>query len=124
MIRALTPTQKRNLWLGLLAGPVAWVIYFTAGYLFLEAVCRQVSPITRFLGLPWPSLVIVLLTLITLAVIGYAGRRTWPWLQPDNRPEYSHFMAQCGLFLGGLFAFITFLTGIPALALPPCTFVP
>lgn len=124
MTKALTNTQKRNLWLGLLAGPLAWSVYFTVGYLFIEAACRKATPITPLLGVAWPSLVVVLLTIITLSIIGYAGRFTFQWWQQRDRPEYSRFMGQAGFLLSGLFALVVLLTGIPALVLAPCAFLP
>lgn len=124
MTRALTPAQKRNLWLALLGGPLTWSVYFTAGYFFLEAACRQLSAVSSFLGLPWPSLVVIGLTIAALLVIGYSGRYAYNCWQQDDGPEYSRFMAQLGTFLSVLFAFITLLTGLPALALAPCPFVP
>jgi hypothetical protein len=124
MTRALNPTQKRNLWLVLLGGPLAWATYFTAGYLFLETACRRLTPVSDILGMPWPSLVVILLTIATLIVIAYTGRYAYIcWQQPDG-PEYSRFIAQLGTLLCGLFAFVTLLTGLSALALAPCVFVP
>jgi hypothetical protein len=124
MTKALTATQKRNLWLGLLAGPLAWATYFTAGYLFLETACRHATPIANVVGLAWPSLVIVLLTIATLLLIAYAGRYTYHWWLQADVPEYGRFMAQAGTLLSALFALIVLLTGLPVLFLPPCTFVP
>lgn len=124
MTRALTNIQRRNLWLGLFAGPIVWSTYFTIGYLFLEAACRHATPHATFLGISWPSLIVVALTLIALLILGYAGRFTYYWWRQTGVPEYGRFMAQAGTLLSGFFTFVTLLTGLPALFLAPCTFVP
>lgn len=123
MMNGITLQQKRHLWLGLLGGPLVWATYFTIGYFFVEASCRA-SAGSTIIGLPGPAVIVVALTIVSFILVLASGRLAYQqWRQPAG-PEYGRFMAEAGLFTSGLFAFVILITGIPALVLAPCLFVP
>ena len=115
--------RKRHLWLGLLGGPLVWATYFTIGYFFVEASCRTATGST-IIGLPGPAVIVVALTIVSLLLVLVAGRLAYQQWRQAAGPESGRFMAEAGLFTSGLFAFVILITGIPALVLAPCLFVP
>lgn len=143
MMTTASPTQDhlpsaRSLVIGMLAGPVVWIVYFMIGYLLIEAACK--TPLFGFslAGLRGISIVVIGLTLVALAVVVWAGRmayHNWQQLRHEVEPEteaetalsaewlsvgHGRFMAFTGLLLNSLFAIIIFATGLPALLLWPC----
>ncbi len=147
-----TPAQLRRLLFGALTGPVAWSVYFLAGYSLVEGACR-LPPLTAppgAAGLSAVSVVVLVLTLVTVLVTLYAGWLAyahWRWLEgaPPADPrllgndppvtgratgtrvrpagldrDTERLMAVGGILLNGLFAFLTIVTGLPAVVLAPC----
>jgi hypothetical protein len=121
----------RSLWFGLLAGPIAWSIYFLVGYGLTEFVCKLGQLEFRIWGLAALSAIIMGLTLVALLVTLYAGflaYRNWQRVkedepeevQPSPPEENSRFLALVGLLLSGLFSLVILLTGIPTFFLSPC----
>ena len=130
--------SARSLVIGMLAGPVVWIVYFMIGYGLIEAACK--TPLFGFslAGLMGISIIVIGLTLVALVVVVWAGGmayRNWQQLgdvvEPGTEDEASlsaewlsvghgRFMAFTGLLLNGLFAIIIFATGLPALLLWPC----
>ncbi len=130
--------SARSLVIGMLAGPVVWIVYFMIGYVLIEAACK--TPLFGFslAGLMGISIIVIGLTLVALVVLVWTGRMAYHhWLQlrdvvePETEGEASfssewlsvghgRFMAFTGLLLNSLFAIIIFATGLPALLLWPC----
>lgn len=130
-----TPTvsrqDTRSLWLGALAGPITWSVYFMIGYLLVEVVCNSDFLDFSLFGMAAISALIIALTVVGLGVTIYAGFINYQkWRQPSEEDELdfgeqlgnkpARFMALSGLLLCGLFTLVILLTGIPAFVLRPC----
>src|SRR5688500_11353958 len=131
MITQAAPQDTRSLWLGLLAGPLTWAVYFILGYLLVEAVCKTDFLSFSLFSLPALSDIILLLTVIGLFITIYASffnYRKWRQalekgsldLDEQLGPGPARFMALAGLLLGGLFTLIILLTGVSVFVLRPC----
>ena len=132
MVTQATPQQDtRSLWLGFLAGPMTWVVYFIIGYLLVEAVCKTGFLSISLFGLTALSALILLLTVIGLFITLYASLVNYrKWQQAPEKGSLAfddplghrpvRFMALAGLLLGGLFTLIILLTGISVFILRPC----
>lgn len=139
MAQAVTPhvstknsrSTDRLLWLGLLAGPVVYSLYFVAGYLFAEATCTADLLRFRVLGLEAVSFWIVMVTLAAAAITGIStaiSLRYWRRTRLESESDraersYPPFMAFVGAWLGGFFTLLILLTGVPALFLVICDWV-
>ena len=129
MVTQATPQQAaRSLWLGLLAGPLTWAVYFILGYLLVEAVCKAGFLNISLFGL---TALILLLTVIGLVITLYASLYNYrKWQQAPEKGSLdfddplghkpARFMALAGLLLSGLFGLIILLTGISVFILRPC----
>jgi hypothetical protein len=124
-------TERRSLWVGFLAGPVIWSVYFMVGYALAEFACRLGLLRFNLFGLTALSAIIIGLTLISLAATlygGYVAYRRWQELRREGQDQLDQgraersgpFLAFAGVLLSGLFALLILLTGIPALILSPC----
>ncbi|MEZ4869102.1 MAG: hypothetical protein R3C14_47715 [Caldilineaceae bacterium] len=120
--------NTRGLWLGLLAGPLIYALYFTAGYLLAEAACR-----TSFLNATVNSFsallvvvegVTILAGLMTLAAAGYGYRL---WRRHQDEQEHAGgalpFMAFGGLLLSLLFMVMIVVTGVAVAFINLCEWV-
>jgi hypothetical protein len=132
MVTQTAPQQDtRPLWLGLLAGPLTWIVYFIAGYSLVEIVCKSGVLGFYLLGLSAVSAIILILTAIGLFITIYASFFNYrKWQQAPEKgsvdldDQFGHkpvrFMALAGLLLSGLFTLIILLTGISVFILRPC----
>jgi hypothetical protein len=132
MVTQTAPQQDTySLWLGLLAGPLTWVVYFTIGYLLVEAVCKSDFLSFSLFGLTALSAIILLLTVIGLFITIYASffnYRKWQQTPEKGSQDFddqlghrpARFMTLAGLLLSGLFALIILLTGVSVFILRPC----
>ena len=132
MVTQATPQQTTySLWLGLLAGPLTWVVYFILGYLLVEAVCKTGFLNISLLGLTALSAIILLLTVIGLFITLYTSffnYRKWRQAPEKGNLDFddplghrpARFMALAGLLLSALFALIILLTGVSVFILRPC----
>lgn len=107
----------RHLWVGLLAGPIIYAVYFIIGYMLAEAACRT-SFLNASLG-GYSALLVVVegLTLLsglaTLAAAVYSYRLWRADHGQDARAAGAHaFMAFGSLLLNLLFFLIITVTGI------------
>ncbi|MFW5941851.1 MAG: hypothetical protein ACOC9X_03080 [bacterium] len=122
------PAADRALLFGLLSGPLAWTIYFLAGYLVAEAGCyvpalRQ--PASGLGRLPLLSLVVIALALPALAVNLYGVAHTWRrWRElgggPAEAREVARFLTLSGLILNLIFLLAILLIVIPLFFIDPC----
>jgi hypothetical protein len=113
------------LWIGVLAGPLAWAGLLEANYVLSYVACEQRQT--------W---MLHLATAAALALIALAASMAWraaPPLADDPTTETpsqdpgdtavirARFMAIGGLALCAWFAIVIMATEIPALVLKPCT---
>lgn len=107
----------RGLWLGLLAGPVIYALYFMVGYLLAEAICQtgflnfEVSGVSMLLWLV--EGLTVLCSGLTLTAAWYSYRI---WRRQRNERTHAGgalpFMGFGGLLLGLLFTLLIAVTGL------------
>ncbi|HSM57778.1 MAG TPA: hypothetical protein VK879_16620 [Candidatus Sulfomarinibacteraceae bacterium] len=124
------PVADRALLFGLLSGPIAWTIYFVAGYLVAEAGCyvpalRQPASGLGLSRLPLLSLIVIALALPALAVNLYGAGSTWRrWRQlgggEAEAREVTRFLTLSGLVLNLIFLLAILLIVIPLFFITPC----
>ena len=114
-----------TLWLGVLAGPAAWLALLETNYLLSYVACEQRQT--------W---MLHLATVVALAIVAAAAACTWRAapheLSYERERDVStdpadtaiiraRFMAIGGLALCAWFAVVIIATEIPVLVLKPCT---
>jgi hypothetical protein len=114
-VRWLTPLP---LWIGILAGPIAWAFDLTASYALVKWVCH-----TNRYG------VLTLVTLASLAIVAGGATVSWTALMhttndvptDGGRPrQRARFMAVLGFAACGLFALQILAGAIPRWVLDAC----
>jgi hypothetical protein len=109
------------LWIGVLAGPVAWAALLETNYVLSYVACEQRHT--------WMLHLATAAALGLIALAAYAAWRAAPPLGSDETPSVdpsetallrARFMAIGGLGLSGFFAVVIIATEIPALVLQPC----
>lgn len=121
--------RSRALWIGLLAGPVIWSIYFVIIYLLAEIACGLNLLQFTVWGVSIILLlvqVITVLALLPILYIGFQAYRRWQRLRHDEieiGEQPAEFMALGGVLLGLLFALATLVTGVSALVVQPCRWI-
>lgn len=109
----------------LLVGPIAYSIFFVAGYLLVEAACRTGILLRQVVGIPLALLLVVGLGVLVLALIAYGGIRAYRAWSPRRDQDLlaegrDEFMALAALILTALFGLATVLTALSVLVLEPC----
>jgi hypothetical protein len=116
------PGARRNLalWFALLAGPLAWAVRLTLGYILVASDCTSTSRGT-----------LLTLSLVTLVVTLAGGLVGWRMLRslgvaPDTLESpvsgRERFMALGGVALSALFTVLGLATALPTFLLRPCDF--
>lgn len=115
----------RALWIGLLAGPVVYALYFIVGYLLAEATCQS-----DIIGLERADLDMVIggITAVAAAIlIGavFYSIRTWQRnrSRSDDVGGALSFMAYGGLLLSLLFVLLIGVTGVAVFWIDQCVWV-
>jgi hypothetical protein len=102
------------LWIGVLAGPVAWFVELEASYALTDWVCRH--------GHPW-LLHVTTVIAVGLAIAGIPaaarGRRIWNERLPASG-RTGAFLGTAGLWLSLLFSMAILASVLPKLLLSPC----
>lgn len=117
----------RALWLGLLAGPIFYALYFIAGYLLAEAVCRA-NILSGAIG-GFSQLLIVMegVTLLAIALTLMAALYCYRvWRRRAEMQESGGalpFMALGGLLLNSLFTLFMVVTGVSILFINVCRWI-
>lgn len=107
------PTHPLQLALGL----IIWSVWFVLIYSVLSIGCafatldNSVSPVN------WLNALLLVLTLITTALLGYLAWHCWRAPTPPGNHRFIARVA-AGIYLVG--AISTFAIGLPVLVLPPC----
>jgi hypothetical protein len=106
------------LWLGILAGPIAWALDLVVSYSLVQWTCGGGPPV-----------VLHLVTLFALAIVAGGAASAWRALarvppgapedgsQPDQR---GRFMAILGLTMCALFALVVIAGAVPRWVLDAC----
>jgi hypothetical protein len=110
------------LWIGVLAGPVAWAALLETNYALSYVACEQRH-----------SWMLHLSTVVALALVAAAAYSAWRAAPPLGEHELpsanpheiavlrARFMAIGGLTLCGFFTLVILATEIPAAVLNPCS---
>jgi hypothetical protein len=126
--------SSRSPWLHLLGGPILWILHFLIGYVWVEFACRMNFPAldSIFLGLSilsWSFLIFTIIVTLAVLYIGWLAFRNWQTLKKKHRKaestfweiETREFMSLGGVVLSVLFSLTILVSGLPVLALDPCS---
>ena len=110
--------SERALWLGLLGGPLAWLVQLALSYPLVPLSC----------AIEWGA-IFHLITLVTALAAVAAGTAAWQsWQQArsegqesDARQGRQEFMALAGVLTSGLFLATIIAQWLPVLFLSPCS---
>jgi hypothetical protein len=114
----VSPQGIAAVWLGVLAGPVAWALDLTVSYAIVQWTCGG-----------GPHVVLHLISVVSLLIVGGGALASWRALglasaeERDDgaRPdEWGRFMALLGLVMCALFAVVVIAGAIPRLVLDAC----
>jgi hypothetical protein len=120
------------LWIGVLAGPVAWAALLETNYVLSYVACEQPALSGAEGRHTW---MLHLATVVALAIVAAAALAAWRAAPPledgaDDEPSIdpaetavsrARFMARAGLALCAWFAIVILATEIPVLVVKPCT---
>ena len=117
--------KQRILWLGLLAGPVIYALYFIIGYLLVEFACNTGVLQRTVGGLSFYAVLVLALTLLAALITLLTGlSNVHRWRRhtvSSGEPESAlPFMLFGGVLLSLFFTSLILLTGIPVLVLQSC----
>ena len=124
----------RSPWFHLLGGPILWSVHFLATYNWVEFACRANllvldSTVLGLTVLSWIVFILTLIATLTALYVGWSSYLIWRRLrelqeskEPDSWGiESRRFMALSGILLSALFSLVILLSGLPVLALGPCS---
>jgi hypothetical protein len=97
------------LWVGALAGPLAWTAHLLVAYFFVSVMCAT--------GL---DLLVHLTTAITIVIAAAGGFLSYRNLGRPGLTDGSRFAALGGVLLSVMFVFAIVMEGLPAFGLEPC----
>jgi hypothetical protein len=118
--------QKRGLIVGMLTGPVVYMLYFMLVYLWAEGGCRAGLGRSQWLGWNAIDLGVVVLTLVAAAITAAGTVYTWRrWRQTkedaaSDMDSYPRFLSLVGLVLNGYHTLGILLTGFTSALLVLC----
>lgn len=108
-----SPTHPLQLALGL----IIWSGWFVLMYAVLSISCAFAMPDNSLSPFNWLNALLLVLTLITTALLGFLAWRCW---RVPTQPGHYRFIARvaAGIYLAS--AVSTLAVGLPVLVLPPC----
>ena len=117
-------------WFGLLGSAVAWFIHLVVVYTLAEAACVTGFPWFAVWGIHGASILIVAVTLLTLALaaasgyVAYRNGRHLDRVHDGQRASVdrgvAQHMARGGVYLGVAFVFIIAAETLPVFFMHPC----
>lgn len=133
MMTAMTEERGRaqwQYWFVLLAGPVGFSVLFLAVYLLNELSCNLDYLLDEVAGLTISSVISLVLTAATLALIAYAGYLAYGIWQARrqqvegdgqaDKTDNRYFIGLFGVLISGLFVLLSLAIGAAVLWLRPC----
>jgi hypothetical protein len=110
------------------------MLHFLIGYVWVEFACRMNFPAldSIFWGLSilsWSFLILTIIVTLAVFYIGWLAFRNWQTLKKKHRKvestfweiETREFMSLGGVVLSVLFSLTILVSGLPVLALDPCS---
>ena len=117
------PVSRALVW-GLIGAPVVWAVHFIVIYTVVALSCWSGFAMTNLLGLGTSALAALAVSLVALALIGWAGRTAyglWHAAQHEaDAPGWQRYAGLTGSLLSGLFALSVVLETVPVFVLVPC----
>ena len=108
--RADQAASPAAVWIGVLAGPLAWTAHLLVAYLLVGVVCAT--------GL---GFLIHLATLVTIAAALTGGIFAYGMFRRSDLTPGSHFAALGGVLLSAMFVFAMVMESLPTFGVGPCT---
>lgn len=108
------------LWLGVLAGPIAWALQLQVNYSLMPWICGGGSMLVVH--------VVTVAALLLAAIGAFAAWRSWQhagrgWPSgAGDVIERTRFMAVWGMVFSTLFFVLIVMQAIPSFILPPCAY--
>jgi NADH:ubiquinone oxidoreductase subunit 6 (subunit J) len=118
----------RELWFGVAAGPILWILHLVASYVLVALHCQwQFFSFTLF-GISGIVAILVIMTLVVVAVVLYAGYLAladWRQIRATGAgggrvAERHRFMAYSGVLLSALFFLVIIISLVPSFVLATC----
>jgi hypothetical protein len=112
----LPEVSERGLWLGLLAGPLAWLTQLAVSYPLVPLSCR----------VEWGAIfhLVTLVTALAAVAAGTVAWQNWQQLRAEEgggtQLERQRFMALGGAISGALFLVTIVAQWLPVLFIGPC----
>jgi hypothetical protein len=118
--------NQHGLWLDLLRGPLAYTVYFSAGYLLLQVACR--IPLLHMMlgGLSLCAILLLTLTLLSALITLLTGLSNFRRLRQrmsahnDEAGPWAPLLLHSGVLLSVFFTGLILLTGIPFFVVESC----
>jgi hypothetical protein len=109
--------SPRRLWLAIIIGPLAWLIYLQTAYMLVPWACRR--PTGGLIALLAAGVLALALSTAGLATAWQAWRRV-DRSGADTGSARARFMALTGIGTSALFVLIVVAGMLPLLLLAPC----
>jgi hypothetical protein len=107
----------RRLWLAILIGPLAWLVYLQTAYALVPWACRR--PTGGLIALLAAGVLALALSTAGLATAWKAWRRADP-TDAGTATARTRFMALTGIGISALFVLTVVAGMLPLLLLAPC----
>ncbi|HXU90273.1 MAG TPA: hypothetical protein VFQ62_15575 [Methylomirabilota bacterium] len=108
----------RRLWLAIVVGPLAWLVYLTTAYALVPWACRR--PTGGMIALLAAGVVALALSTAGLITAWQAWRRVGSGTTAGTITGRMRFMALTGIGTSALFVLIVVAGMLPLLILAPC----
>jgi len=108
----------RRLWLAIVIGPLAWLVYLATAYALVPWACRR--PTGGMIALLAAGVVALALSTAGLVSAWQAWRRVGDDAAAGAVTERARFMALTGIGTSALFVLIVVAGMLPLLLLAPC----
>ncbi len=109
------------LWVGMLGGPIFWLVQLIVGYGFVTYACDHAARA--------PLYALAAVTALLTIAAGYLAWTNWQratdrrWSDLDEPVSASSFLGGAGVFMSLLFLYLIVLTGVGAFFLNACPLI-
>ena len=110
--------NARRLWLAIIIGPIAWLVYLQTAYALVPWACRR--PTGGLIALLAAGVLALALSTAGLATAWQAWRRSPDQTGTGTPTARVRFMALAGIGTSALFVLVVVAGMLPLLLLAPC----
>jgi hypothetical protein len=115
----VTTLSPRRLWLAILIGPLAWLVFLQAAYALVPSACRR--PTGGMIALFAVAALALALSTAGLVAAWQGWRRVGRAGAPGNTAtSRTRFVALTGISMSALFVLVVVAGMLPLLLLAPC----